>query len=85
MIFSLALCSCTTVREARQSNAAEFPDPQPQGSNTAVLDNGDVLITDKYGALIMRYSREADTVTMAHWYWKKVLRYAIDMGATIAE
>lgn len=85
MISSLALCSCTTVREMPQSNAAEFPDPQPQGSNTAVLDNGDVLITDKYGALIMRYNRETDTVTMAHWYWKKVLRYAIDTGATVAE
>ena len=34
------------------------------------------------GTCVVKYDASTDTVSMPLWYWKKIVRYAVDTGGT---
>ena len=75
------LTSCTSTQKSAPSNTAPetiVPDPLAEGSTMIQQPDGTVIINDINGLLVMRYDPSTKTVTMAEWYYKKIVRYIID-------
>lgn len=45
---------------------------------TVTQEGKDVSVTDKDGNVILNFSSDYKTVTMARWYWDKIVEYNIE-------